>query len=367
MYDTRLQTMRQIIRDAGLDAVALVPGANLYYMTGQPLHLMERPTVGLYRAQGDPILILPALEKDKFAAPPYPLELFTYSDEEGPAGAFEGALAALNPGAGRLGVEGLRMRFAETRLLAQHAPGAELADADDALAALRLRKGPAEIEAMRQAIQISQDALRAVVGMVRPGMDERSIANTLQVEMLQRGGESPAFEPIVLTGPNSALPHGLPGERRIAEGDLLLVDYGTTHAGYAADITRTFVLGELRDQRLIDAYAAVQAANAAGRRAAGPGVPCQEVDRAARAEIVKAGFGEYFRHRTGHGLGLDVHEGPYIREGNAQLLEPGNVFTVEPGVYFAGVGGVRIEDNVVITEDGAESLSTFPRDLESIG
>lgn len=367
MFSTRLDTMRQIIRSAGLDAVALVPGANMFYMTGQPLHLMERPTIALYRAEGDPILILPSLEKSKLDTPPYPLELFTYSDEAGPVEAFKGAMAALNIEGGRLGVEGLRIRFAETALLTQYAPDITLTDADDALAALRLCKGPDEIAALRTAIQISQDALMAVVAGVKPGMNEISIANTLQIEMLQRGGGAPSFEPIVLTGPRSALPHGTPGDRVIAEGELLLVDYGTTHGGYAADITRTFVLGELREQRLIDAYAAVKAANEAGRNAAGPGVPAQEVDRAARAVIVKAGFGEYFRHRTGHGLGMDVHEGPYIREGNTQPLEVGNVFTVEPGVYLMGVGGIRIEDDVVITEDGAESLTTLPRELQSIG
>ena len=136
---------------------------------------------------------------------------------------------------------------------------------------------------------------------------------------------------------------------------------------YGSDITRTFVLGELRNAQLQDAYAAVLAANEAGRKAAGPGVPAQEVDRAARAAITKAGFGEYFRHRTGHGLGMDVHEPPYIREGNAVPLAVGNIFTVEPGVYLPDVGGIRIEDDVLITPDGAESLTTFPRELQSIG
>jgi len=121
------------------------------------------------------------------------------------------------------------------------------------------------------------------------------------------------------------------------------------------------------DARLVDAYAAVLAANTAGRAAAGPGVPAQEVDRAARAAIVQAGFGAYFTHRTGHGLGLDTHEPPYIREGNADLLEVGNVFTVEPGIYLPDMGGIRIEDDVLITPDGAESLTTFPRELQSIG
>ncbi len=366
MYTTRLQTLQQIVASAGLDAVALVPGSNMIYLTGQEFHLMERPLFGFYPPAGDPVFVLPALEQDKLASPPYPIQLFTYTDTDGPDGAVHAALAALDMPGKRLGVEGLRMRYNEVQLIARHAPGSIITDAGDALAALRLRKDAAEVAALRRAIAISQDALQEVIGAVRPGMTERQIANALVIAMLQRGGGELLFSPIVLGGPNSALPHGVPGDRPLREGDLLLFDFGISYDHYTSDITRTFALGE-PDPRLREAYAAVYAANAAGRRAAGPGVPCQEVDRAARAEIEKAGLGAYFTHRTGHGLGMEVHEGPYIREGNTQLLEPGHVFTVEPGVYLPGVGGVRIEDNVLITPDGAESLTTFPRELQVIG
>lgn len=375
MLPQRLTTLQQIAAGAALDAVALVPGPNLFYLTGQSFHLMERPLLGLFPPQEDPAFIIPQLELNKLDGLPYPVRAFPYSDAEGHAGAFAQALAALaldsSPAAGqppkRVGVEGLRMRFMESQLLARHAPDAEIVDAGEALAALRLRKDEDEINAMRQAIAITEDALRDLLPALRPGMTERAIANDLQIALLRRGGQELPFPPIVLTGPQSALPHGVPGHRTLAEGDLLLIDFGTTVAGYASDLTRTFVAGELKDPRLRDAYLAVLTANEAARRAAGPGVPCQEVDRAARAEIVRAGFGEYFIHRTGHGLGLDAHEAPYIREGNEQLLEPGHVFTVEPGVYLPGVGGVRIEDDVLITEDGAVTLTTFPRELQSVG
>jgi Xaa-Pro aminopeptidase len=148
---------------------------------------------------------------------------------------------------------------------------------------------------------------------------------------------------------------------------MLLIDFVTTVGGYYADMSRTFVVGQEPDKQLADVYAAVQAANAAGRAAIRPGVSCQDIDRAARKTIVEAGFGEYFIHRTGHGLGLEVHEPPGIVEGNEMLLEEGMAFTVEPGVYIDGWGGVRIEDNVVVTSDGHESLTTFGRDLRMLG
>ena len=175
------------------------------------------------------------------------------------------------------------------------------------------------------------------------------------------------LEPLVQSGPNSALPHGRTGNRPVSGGDLLLIDFTTTVDGYYGDMTRTFIVGRHADDRQQEVYAAVKAANEAGREAARPGVSCQDVDRAARGAIDDAGYGEYFIHRTGHGLGLDVHEPPSIVEGNQLQLEEGMVFTIEPGIYIDGWGGVRIEDNVVVTENGVESLTTFDRELRIIG
>jgi len=368
MFLQRLEILQNIVARAGLDAVALIPGADLRFVTGVDFHLLKRPFVALFPSQGEPVFVLPELDKLNLqAANPFPLYALGYTDTDGPDAAFAEAGRILDLGGKRVGVQGTRMRFFEAQYLVRHLPGIALVDADDALADLRMRKDAAAIESMRRAIAISEAALAGIVAGVRPGMTERAIANDLHIAMLRGGGGALPFDVTVLSGPNSALPHGVPGDRPIREGELLLFDYGTTVDGYASDITRTFVVGELTDPRLRDAYLAVLNANEAGRKTAGPGVPAQEVDRAARREIVRAGFGDYFIHRTGHGLGLDVHEGPYIREGNDRMLEPGNTFTVEPGVYLPGVGGVRIEDNVLITENGAETLTTFPRELQSIG
>jgi Xaa-Pro dipeptidase len=193
-------------------------------------------------------------------------------------------------------------------------------------------------------------------------MTERKLASLLTIEMLRAGSEGPAFPPIVVAGPNAASPHATPSDRPIGLGETIIVDCGAVVGGYAADITRTFALGELEPE-LIRVYETVRAANGAGRAEAKPGMPAEMVDQAARAFIDGAGYGDRFIHRTGHGLGLEVHEPPYIVAGNTRHLEPGMVFTVEPGVYLPGVGGVRIEDDIVVTHGGAESVTSFPREL----
>jgi Xaa-Pro dipeptidase len=201
---------------------------------------------------------------------------------------------------------------------------------------------------------------------VRVGMTERQVASLLTQALLQHGAEGLAFEPLIQSGPNAALPHATAGERVIQSGEVLLLDFGITLDSYNSDITRTFVLGDASAE-IKKIYELVKQANAAGRAAARPGAAGQDVDRATRKVIAEAGYGQYFTHRTGHGLGLEGHEPPYMVEGNAVPLEVGNTFTIEPGIYIPGLGGVRIEDDMVITENGAESLTTYDRELRAIG
>src|SRR5262249_4736428 len=325
------------------------------------------PLVLFIPASGDPTLIIPVLEVSRVAEdPPYPLQFFTYTDAEGYQPAFERACKAMGLMGKKVAVEGIKMRVLEGQMIEKYAPGSLVISADDTISQIRLHKGESELAAMRAAIQISQKALDATVSKVRAGMTERQITNMLLLQMAEQGGNNNAFEPIVLAGANSAQPHGVPGDLPIQDGDLLLFDFGTTVDYYPADITRTFAIGKI-DQELKNVYDVVLAANEAGIRALKPGIMAQEVDRAARKVIDDAGYGKYFIHRTGHGLGLDIHEAPYILEGNTQVLEPGMVFTVEPGIYLPGKGGVRIEDNVTITPTGAEVLTSYPKALRVIG
>lgn len=366
MTHPRVQTILNITAQANLDAVALIPGANLQYVTGKDFHLMERPLVAFFLPGADPVAVLPALEADRMMESGIPFKLFPWTDTEGYSGAFKAAARELKLEGKRLGVEELRMRVLEAEIMRQTIPNVQIIPSGGALAALRLCKDETDLALMQQAINISESALQACIASIRPGMTEREITGLLVVEQLKRGGGKHPFEPIVLSGPNSALPHGEPGDRRINLGEPLLFDFGTSVDGYASDITRTFSVGQ-PSARLAEIYEIVKAANAAGRAAAGPGVTAQDVDRITRKVIDEAGYGAYFTHRTGHGLGLEVHEGPNIVEGNTQILQPGMVFTIEPGIYIPNEVGVRIEDNMVITPDGAESLTTFPRDLQQIG
>jgi Xaa-Pro dipeptidase len=368
MTKSRLERLNATLRTSGLDAVALNPGPTLTYLTGLHFHLMERPVVLLVAQGQDPAIVLPELEMLKVEQMPFPVKAFPYS--ENPSvwdNAFRSAVQALGLDAKQIGVEPRQMRLLEFRHIKSGAPEADYPDASEVLGSLRLRKDQNEIDAMRKAVKVAQAALEAAIPLIKIGMTERELAGELVVQLLRNGSESELpFAPIVSGGPNSANPHASPTGRKLQVGDLLVVDYGATVDGYISDITRTFAVGEV-DPEFEKIHKIVQEANAAGRAAGKPGVPCAAVDKAARDVIETAGYGPYFRHRTGHGIGMEGHEEPYIRGDNMQLLEPGMAYTVEPGIYLAGRNGVRVEDNVVVTETGSESLSDLPREMRMVG
>jgi Xaa-Pro dipeptidase len=368
MHKVRLDALRRLQIANGVACVALVPGANLRYVTGLAMHLSERPTVAFIPAEGPLLLVLPELEapgvRTRLAVD---ARLFTYRDEEGHEHVFFQAAEELGLDGESIAVEYLAMRLLEMRRMEQAFPGSRLVAVEPWLPELRMAKDGTEIGDMRRAVGIAERAMQRLLddGAIRPGRAELEVAADLKIAMLHEGGQGDAFPPIVVAGPNSASPHAGPSQRPLAEGDLIVIDWGTTYEGYRSDITRTFVLGAPTPE-MVKIHDAVLAANQSGRLAARPGIPAQEVDRAARRAITLAGYGQYFIHRTGHGLGLETHEPPYLVEGNLELLRPGMTFTVEPGIYLPGVGGVRIEDDVVVTEDGSETLTTLPRELLSL-
>lgn len=368
MTQSRLEKLAASLRNSNLDAVILNPGPTLKYLTGISFHLMERPVV-LFVAPGkDPVLVLPELELPKVDLFPYKVQGIAYG--ENPLEwdeAFRKAAQTLGLDGKRIGVEPRSLRLMEFRHVKAGAPEADYPDASDVLAELRLRKDKAEVDAMRKAVKIAQDALKATIPHIKIGMTEKEAASELVMQLLKHGSDSELpFAPIVSAGPNSANPHASPTDRKLQAGDLLVVDWGATYNGYISDLTRTFAVGEV-DEECQKIHRIVQEANAAGRAAAKPGAPCAYVDKAARDVIEKAGYGKYFTHRTGHGIGMEGHEAPYMRGDNLQILEPGMAFTVEPGIYLTNRNGVRIEDNLVVTETGTESLSDMPREMRVVG
>ncbi|MCE9646549.1 MAG: Xaa-Pro peptidase family protein [Chloroflexi bacterium] len=364
----RLNNLTASLRTSNLDAVILNPGPTLTYLTGVDFHLMERPVV-LFVAPGhDPVLVLPELEMLKVDMFPYKVQAFAYGETPSEwDAAFRKAAQALGLDGKRIGVEPRQLRLLDFGHVKAGAPEAEYPDASAVLTGLRLKKDKAEVDKMYRAVRIAQDALEATIPLIKIGMTERELSSELVIQLLRKGSDPELpFSPIVSGGPNGANPHASPSDRKLQAGDLLVVDWGAGYEHYISDLTRTFAVGEVDDEcRKI--HKIVQEANAAGRAAGRPGVPCANVDIATRDVIEKSGYGKYFTHRTGHGIGMEGHEDPYMRGDNMQLLEPGMAYTVEPGIYLPNRNGVRIEDNMVITENGADCLSDMPREIRVVG
>ncbi len=365
VYRSRRARLRKQLQDEGLACAVIMPGPNLRYLTGLQMHSSERMALAFFSAQQDqePTLLLPALERPQAEAQLQDAARFyAYEDVQGPQAALGRIAQELELAGGRLGIEYHQLRALELRAIEAVAPGCQTVSLEALLARLRSIKDPEELAALRRAIALTEELLDRTIKSIRPGQSEREVARYFLRALLESEAEAPSFTPIVVSGPNGGSPHALPSERRLQPGDLITLDVGASLEGYPGDITRCVALGELEPE-LAKIYQLVLAANSAGRQACRPGTPAETVDRAARQVIEQAGYGQYFIHRTGHGLGLEVHEPPFIIAGNPQPLQPGMTFTVEPGIYLPGRGGARVEDDILITDNGAETLTRFPREL----
>ena len=367
IFKTRQTKLFTAIQESGFSALVLNPGPSMAYLTGLSFHVSERPVVVTF-TPGYPLsVVLPELEIAKLDGLSYPIQAYPYGeDPETWIDAFNRSSKFHKFGSDKIGLEPRGLRFLELRLLQKASPNAIFSSAEDLINTLRMLKDDVEIGHMQKAVDIAQIALKATLPIIQIGVTEAEIAAELYMKLVQYGS-SPMnpFSPIVSGGPNSANPHASPSKRCLAPGDLLVIDFGAYVNGYFSDITRTFAIGMVEPQYQAIA-GIVHKANQAGRKSVKPGVTADSVDDAARGVIEKAGYGQYFFHRTGHGLGLEIHEAPYIRKGNHLLLEPGMTFTIEPGIYLPGRNGVRIEDNVVVTSNGVRSLTSLPRELMSL-
>lgn len=239
--------------------------------------------------------------------------------------------------------------------------GVSLNPIPDAIASIREIKDEAEIACIQKAAEISSQALTAVLGFIKPGVQERDIAIELEYQMGKCGAADASFATIVASGTNSAQPHASPGSRKIQNGDIVMIDYGAVYCGYHSDETCTFVVGR-GDDKQKEVYALVKEAHDRALQAVKAGVSCKEIDRIARECIEQANLGKYFSHGTGHGVGLDVHEAPRIAAQSENILEEGMVVTIEPGIYIPDLWGIRIEDMAVVHYDGVEVLTKVPKD-----
>ncbi len=366
MNQQRLLKIQDQLKQNGLKAMALVPGPNMLYVSGMHTHLSERPIVMLIPAEGEPGVVIPTLEAPKAKASGIPENLiFNWGDDEGYMGAFQSACQAFGLAGETIAVEKLYMRMLEWDMLEEFSAGVKREYADPILNQLRLTKDDQEIEYLRQAISIAEKAMHDLLPQIKIGMTEKQIAGMLSQLMIEGGSEGNPFGPIVSSGPNAASPHAVPTDRPIQAGELMIIDWGAIVHDYPSDITRTFAIGDVSDE-LVAKYNIVKAANEAGIGVVSPENDCSAVDEAARKEIDDSGYGEYFIHRTGHGLGLEIHEEPSMITGNTAKLVEGMTFTVEPGIYIPDEVGIRIEDDVLVTDNGHVVLTSFPKRLITI-
>jgi Xaa-Pro aminopeptidase len=358
----RLSRAAAEVERRGFDAVVVAPSADLAYLTGYDPMPLERPTLLILRPSGDPVMLVPELEWPLARACPVggEIELIGWRDGVDP---YEEA-ARLLPERGRIAV-GDRLWSSHLLGLQGAIPGASFAPGSVVIAALRAVKDEDEIGALRRAGRAADETFREICSATFQGRREEEIAAELAALLVRNGHERADFT-IVASGANSASPHHEPSGRTMLPRDAVVLDFGGELGGYYSDTTRTVVVGEAPDG-FEAVYAIVREAQEAAFRAVRPGVTAESIDRAARDVIDAAGYGERFFHRTGHGIGLEVHEPPYLVEGSDWELRPGTTFSIEPGIYLEGVFGVRIEDIVVVTEEGAERLNRSTRDLQVVG
>ncbi len=349
---------------AGLAGLVVTPSADLVYLAGYDPPPLYRLTALLIRPGHDPLLVVPELEQPRALASPAAklVEVTSWRDGDDPYELVRTVLSS--SGSGTFGVT--------DRMLAVHLlgfqgvlPGAKFIAASPLLATLRARKDPSEIHLLGRAARGADEAFRRMVREGLEGRTEQDVARSIGTHLVDAGHESVAFT-IVGSGPNGASPHHDPTTREVRMGDPVVLDYGGRVGGYCSDITRTLSVGEPSEE-FREVYEIVREAQEAAFRAVAPGVPAQEIDRSARRIIEDAGYGDLFIHRTGHGIGLEEHEPPYMVEGNAEPLEVGMTFSIEPGIYLDGRFGVRIEDIVTVTADGGQRLNNAPRELTVVG
>lgn len=363
----RIDALRARFAGAGVDVMVITALQNVRYLTGfsgsagtlvvtDDAALLT--TDGRYRTQSAEQVRAAGAEN-------------VVSIEIGSQQAQREAAAKVLAGVRRVGLEAESVTWASSRRWADvlGAGGAEVVPTTGVVEALREVKDEAELARMQKAAAVADRALAEVLPLLAESgekpVTETQFALALDTAMRRGGAEDRAFDTIVAAGPNSAKPHHEPGDRSIQAGDPVVVDFGATFDGYRSDMTRTFFVGGEPDGLLARVFEVVAASQGKGVAAVRPGAGPKEVDDVCRSVISEAGWGERFEHGTGHGVGLDIHEAPTVSQLGAGVLEPGNVVTVEPGVYLPGTGGVRIEDTLVVTEEGSRPLTFFPKTVST--
>lgn len=365
-FERRTRVCQEQLHDRGATAIVLSPSQNLYYTTGFDEEPSERHLFFILPATGEPVFLVPDLYGEHVRDASWVEDVRTWSDDDDPLTLLETVIEESSierDDAGNHILVDDTMWAQFTQDLRDVFPRATFGLASQVLSPLRCRKDDAELDALREAAAIADQVMKRLrtLGADAVGMTESELATEIEHRLAAAGGTGVSFEPIVGSGPNGAKPHHRHGEREIEAGDPVVLDFGTRALGYPSDQTRTVVFDGEPSTAFMTIHDVVREAQETAIEAIEPGIEAETIDSAARDVIESAGYGEQFIHRTGHGVGLTEHEEPYIVAGNKRELEPGMVFSVEPGIYVPGEFGVRIEDLVVVTDDGYERLNDTDR------
>lgn len=358
---TKLQQLQNYLQDSHLDAAFITAPDNVFYFSGFDSEPHERLLGVMVFKEGEPFLICPQMEIPDALAAGWSFEVVGHVDTENAWDVVAKTVAARGVTLSTLAIEKAHLTVERLEELQAHYPEASFARIDDQVNAMRVIKSGNELEKLRKAAALADFAIQVGCDAIAEGKTEMEILNEIE-SAVKAKGHTMSFDTILLAGEKSASPHGVPGDRKIKRGDFILFDLGVIYEGYCSDITRTVAFGEPTKAQ-IDIYNTVRQANEEAIAAVQPGVRAMDLDKIARDIITEAGYGEFFTHRLGHGLGISVHEFPSINGANEYRLQPGAVFTIEPGIYKSDVTGVRIEDDVVVTETGVEVLTKFTKEL----
>ncbi len=360
-FRERCLRAKKVMDEKGVDALCLSPSADMYYLTGFWTAPLERLLLCIISQTDPPLFIVPKLYAGQVKTESWIKNVRIWAENIKLMNQLKKILREFRLLTGNIAVHD-RLPVSSFRLFQEAAPKARFTSTSTILNQMRIYKSENEIGLMEKAAKLSEIALETTLPELRGGKREFELTARLEYEMRVRGSEGTAFETIVGSGPNGAFPHHTSSDRKIREGDFVVFDLGATYGRYCADFTRTLVVKRLAS-KMGRIYDAVREAHEEAINTVRPGVAAGTIDHIARRAIMKAGYGKYLVHRTGHGVGLEVHESPYIREGDKTTLEQGMAFSIEPGLYVPGRLGIRIEDVVVITKNGCRPLTKYPTEL----
>ncbi|MFT0802348.1 Xaa-Pro peptidase family protein [Bacillus swezeyi] len=361
----RIEKISSWLKEKDISSAFIHSKENVFYLTGFYTEPHER-LMGVFAFQNEePFFVCPLMEKSQAEAAGWAYDIIGYEDHENPWDLIAEALKKRNLKLSKVAVEKEAISLSRAEMLKEVTNGAELVSAEMKLNELRLVKDENEVRILREAAKLADYGVEAGAAALKEGIAEIEVVAKIEYELKKKGIQGMSFSTMVLFGEKSGQPHGNPGSRTLEAGDFVLFDLGVIIDGYCSDITRTLVYKNANDQQK-NIYETVLEAETAALQMSKPGVRIGDLDLKARGIIEKAGYGDYFPHRLGHGLGISTHEYPSMSHNNDERLKEGMVYTIEPGIYVPEIGGVRIEDDVLVTADGAETLTKYPKQLTVI-